>query len=78
MGRPMFTNIVAMQFVVAMCYFGNNKFVRTVHTIESPPYTVVHSESEFEVRLYRENSWMSALVQGTTSFEKSTKDGFHR
>lgn len=74
----MFTNIVAMQFVVAMCYFGNNKFVRIVHAIESPPYTVVYSESEFQVRLYRENSWMSALVRGTTSFEKSTKDGFHR
>ncbi|KAJ7943679.1 heme-binding protein 2-like [Quillaja saponaria] len=51
--------------------------VLSVHAIESPQYTVVRSESEFEIRLYKESSWMSALVQGT-SFQKSTKDGFHR
>ncbi|KAG2701944.1 hypothetical protein I3843_06G064100 [Carya illinoinensis] len=48
------------------------------NAIESPKYTVMHSESDFEIRLYLEPSWMSALVRGATSFEKSTKDGFHR
>ncbi|KAG6713986.1 hypothetical protein I3842_05G180800 [Carya illinoinensis] len=48
------------------------------YAIESPQFTVVHSESDFEVRLYVESWWISATVQGTTSFDKSTKDGFHR
>ncbi|GLU03118.1 hypothetical protein SLE2022_203350 [Rubroshorea leprosula] len=47
------------------------------YAIESPKYTVIHSESDFEIRLYAESSWMSALVRGT-SFQESTKDGFHR
>ena len=45
--------------------------------IESPQYTVVHSESDFEVRLYRESVWMSAPTD-EISFEKATKFGFHR
>ncbi|KAG9449816.1 hypothetical protein H6P81_009781 [Aristolochia fimbriata] len=45
--------------------------------MESPQYTVVHSESDFEVRLYREAAWMSAPVRGI-SFEKATGEGFHR
>lgn len=44
---------------------------------ESPQYTVVHSESDFEVRYYRESAWMTAPVDDI-SFEKSTKNGFHR
>ncbi|XP_021895821.1 uncharacterized protein LOC110813118 [Carica papaya] len=43
---------------------------------EPPEYTLLQSEPDFEVRLYKESWWMTALVQGT-SFEKSTKDGFH-
>lgn len=46
--------------------------------IESPQYTVMHSESDFEIRLYLDSSWISALVRGATSFDQSTKDGFHR
>ncbi|XP_050207605.1 uncharacterized protein LOC126657030 [Mercurialis annua] len=46
--------------------------------VESPKYTLLHSDSDYEIRLYREVSWISALVQGTTSFHKSTTDGFHR
>ncbi|XP_041016090.1 uncharacterized protein LOC121258604 [Juglans microcarpa x Juglans regia] len=38
----------------------------------------MRSESDFEIRLYLESSWMSALVRGATSFDESTKDGFHR
>ncbi|KAL0417167.1 UNVERIFIED_CONTAM: hypothetical protein Slati_3548600 [Sesamum latifolium] len=45
--------------------------------LESPQYTVVHSESDFEVRFYRESAWMTAPVD-EISFEKATKDGFHR
>ncbi|XP_058193104.1 uncharacterized protein LOC131310212 [Rhododendron vialii] len=48
------------------------------NAIESPQYTVIRSEPGVEIRLYEESSWMSALVPGGTSFEKSTKDGFHR
>ncbi|KAK3439910.1 hypothetical protein EUGRSUZ_B00246 [Eucalyptus grandis] len=44
---------------------------------ELPPYTVVHQESDFEVRLYRESTWMSAPVRDI-SFEKATLNGFHR
>ncbi|KAF5741085.1 hypothetical protein HS088_TW10G00080 [Tripterygium wilfordii] len=46
-------------------------------TVESPPYTVAHLGPDYEIRLYMESSWMSAPVQGT-SFEKFTKQGFHR
>ncbi|KAL6011465.1 hypothetical protein ACLOJK_001913 [Asimina triloba] len=45
--------------------------------IESPQFTVVHSESDFEIRYYRESEWMTATVRGI-SFEKATKEGFHR
>ncbi|KAK9277028.1 hypothetical protein L1049_006567 [Liquidambar formosana] len=44
---------------------------------ETPQYTVVHSEPDFDIRLYAESYWMSALVRGI-SFEKSTEEGFHR
>ncbi|KAJ4731587.1 Heme-binding protein 2 [Rhynchospora pubera] len=44
---------------------------------ESPQYTVVHTESEFEIRLYRSTAWMSA-PSDKISFEKATKHGFHR
>lgn len=55
------------------CCFGN-----IVHAIESPKYTVIQSESDFQIRLYNESSsWMSAL-SSSTSFEQSTKSGFHR
>ena len=67
--------------VVAIVYLSiidNHVLSRSARLVESPHYTVVYNESDFEVRLYREISWMSALVRGTTSFENSTKDGFHR
>lgn len=44
---------------------------------ESPQYRVVHSESEFEVRFYGESAWMTASVDDI-SFEKATRNGFHR
>ncbi|KAK6148348.1 hypothetical protein DH2020_019260 [Rehmannia glutinosa] len=45
--------------------------------LESPEYRVVHSESDFEVRFYRDTAWMTAPVD-QISFEKATKNGFHR
>ena len=52
-------------------------FLGLCHAIESPQYTVVHSESDFEIRLYRQSTWMSAPAKDI-SFEKATKFGFHR
>ncbi|ONI01140.1 hypothetical protein PRUPE_6G124100 [Prunus persica] len=52
-------------------------FLCVCNAIESPQYSVVHSESDFEIRLYRETSWMSAPVKDI-SFEKATRNGFHR
>ncbi|MFS7971736.1 putative SOUL hem-binding protein [Helianthus anomalus] len=47
------------------------------HAYESPPYTVIHTESDFEIRLYKDSVWMTAPVK-ETSFRKATNDGFHR
>ncbi|GLT79480.1 hypothetical protein SLA2020_509660 [Shorea laevis] len=44
---------------------------------ESPQYVVVHSESDFEIRFYRDSTWMSARVLDL-SFQKATLFGFHR
>ncbi|GLU20747.1 hypothetical protein SLE2022_369290 [Rubroshorea leprosula] len=44
---------------------------------ESPQYSVVHSESDFEIRLYRDSTWMSARVLDL-SFQRATLYGFHR
>ena len=52
-------------------------FLGLCHAIESPQYTVVHSELDFEIRLYRQSMWMSAPAKDI-SFEKATKFGFHR
>nr|POE44785.1 hypothetical protein CFP56_79396 [Quercus suber] len=52
-------------------------FLSLCQAIESPQYTVVHSESDFEIRLYRQSTWMSAPAKDL-SFEKATKFGFHR
>ncbi|XP_030937584.1 heme-binding protein 2-like [Quercus lobata] len=52
-------------------------FLGLCQAIESPQYSVVHSESDFEIRLYRQSTWMSAPSKDI-SFEKATKFGFHR
>ena len=52
-------------------------FLSLCIAIESPQYAVVHSESDFEIRFYRKSTWISAPVQDP-SFEKATKNGFHR
>ncbi|KAF2315892.1 hypothetical protein GH714_040687 [Hevea brasiliensis] len=44
---------------------------------EKPQYEIVRAESEFEVRLYAQSTWMAASVT-EISFEKATLDGFHR
>ncbi|KAI4328194.1 hypothetical protein L6164_020570 [Bauhinia variegata] len=62
---------------MAMCCLCG-KSINMAHAAESPQYTVISSESDFEIRLYKESSWMSSLVVGGTSFEEATKNGFHR
>lgn len=52
-------------------------FVGLCNAIESPQYTVSHTESEFEIRFYRESTRMSAPVR-EISFKKATRNGFHR
>ncbi|KAK7330512.1 hypothetical protein VNO77_24707 [Canavalia gladiata] len=51
--------------------------VMVCRAMESPQYTVVHTESDFEIRLYRRSVWMSAPAL-EISFEKATWSGFHR
>jgi hypothetical protein len=62
------------RIVLLVLCFG---FVGLCNAIESPQYSVVHSESDFEIRLYRQSTWMSAPVKDI-SFEKATRLGFHR
>eukprot|EP00252_Welwitschia_mirabilis_P018297 TRINITY_DN40666_c0_g1_i1.p1 TRINITY_DN40666_c0_g1~~TRINITY_DN40666_c0_g1_i1.p1 ORF type:complete len:219 (+),score=38.80 TRINITY_DN40666_c0_g1_i1:113-769(+) len=50
----------------------------SVHSLEKPQYTVIHTESDFEIRLYRDSSWMSTDPLHLLSFEKATRKGFHR
>ncbi|KAL5177515.1 Heme-binding protein 2 [Glycine soja] len=48
-----------------------------VLAIELPKYTVILSESDFQLRLYNESSWILARVSGA-SFEQSYMIGFSR
>ena len=66
---------ILMNFALTICFFCCCSSGRV---IESPHYNVIHVEAEFEIRQYKQVSWISALVQGTASFEKSTQQGFHR
>ncbi|KAI4343728.1 hypothetical protein L6164_011043 [Bauhinia variegata] len=52
-------------------------FMALCGAIESPQYAVVHLESDFEIRHYRESVWVSASAR-EISFEKATINGFHR
>ncbi|XP_074316805.1 uncharacterized protein LOC141653063 [Silene latifolia] len=44
---------------------------------ESPEYTTIHTDSDFDVRFYNDSVWMSARVNHR-SFHQATKFGFHR
>ncbi|XP_059446876.1 cysteine-rich receptor-like protein kinase 3 [Corylus avellana] len=80
MGSPISVYFSLNYLVILLYYYlsSSGNLVLSGDAIESPNYTVVHSEPDLEIRLYVESSWMSALAQGPTSFEKSTKYGFHR
>ncbi|KAK5838746.1 Heme-binding 2 [Gossypium arboreum] len=69
--------VVTMAATISYLSAGKLLVLSAAYTFESPSYSVVHLESDFEIRLYKEISWMSALVHGT-SFLNSTRDGFHR
>jgi hypothetical protein len=81
MGSPISVYFSSLNHLVILIYYylsNSSNLVLSVDAIESPQYTVVHSEPDLEIRLYVESSWISALARGATSFEKSTKYGFHR
>ena len=61
-----------------MAVIGVLCLVGVCKAVESPEYTVAHSESEFEIRLYTQSTWMSASVPFIISFEKATRIGYHR
>ncbi|KAL5826791.1 hypothetical protein ACOSQ3_018632 [Xanthoceras sorbifolium] len=69
--------VVSMILIICYGYLSSSNLVHLGLAVESLQYTVVHSESDFEIRLYRESCWVSALVRGN-SFRNSTKSGFHR
>ncbi|KAK4261357.1 hypothetical protein QN277_004364 [Acacia crassicarpa] len=60
---------------MGLCHLSSK--TKHVCAIEEPSYGVVRSESEFEIRLYNESSWMSASVRGS-SFNLSIAIGFRR
>ncbi|KAH7651680.1 SOUL hem-binding protein [Dioscorea alata] len=66
-----------MNTVVPFLLLVLSSFVASAWGIESPQHTIVHSESDFEIRLYRGSAWMSA-PSDEISFNKATKLGFHR
>jgi hypothetical protein len=33
------------------------------NALESPQYAVVHSESDFKIKLFRDSTWMTAPVK---------------
>ncbi|KAK2636543.1 hypothetical protein Ddye_031335 [Dipteronia dyeriana] len=68
---------VPMILLVCYGYLSSSSLVQSGLAVDSLQYTVVHSESDFEIRLYGESSWATALVRGN-SFQNSTKLGFHR
>ncbi|XP_004508887.1 uncharacterized protein [Cicer arietinum] len=61
----------------AMCLIIIMAIICCATATESPQYTIIHSESEFEIRLYESSVWMSAPAIDI-SFEKATWNGFHR
>ncbi|KMT10638.1 hypothetical protein BVRB_5g117560 [Beta vulgaris subsp. vulgaris] len=65
----------AWKIIIAIWMAAN--MVATTKAIESPQYSVIHSESDFKIRVYRESTWMSAHVNHL-SFHQATKLGFHR
>ncbi|KAJ0038554.1 hypothetical protein Pint_22909 [Pistacia integerrima] len=69
--------VVSILLLACFVYLNTNNIVLSVHAVESPQYTVIHSDSDFQIRLYQESWWVSAFVRGT-SFLNSTKAGFHR
>lgn len=65
---PKMMMVLAMAMAVA---------VVSATDIESPQYTVVHTESDFEIRLYRPSTWITTPVEDI-SFSKATQIGFHK
>jgi hypothetical protein len=64
--------------VNTICLVMTMIYYTTTATKESPQYTVVHADSDFEIRLYQTSVWISAPAVDIISFEKATWNGFHR
>ncbi|KAJ4843804.1 hypothetical protein Tsubulata_009991, partial [Turnera subulata] len=75
--NPVGTSIFHHFLVSAFIILTLSNILPFGYSTESPRYTVLFSQPEYEIRLYKEISWMCAFLQGN-SFQKSTKDGFHR
>lgn len=71
-----------MKLMMMACILNSLRVIQTnAHEstrYESPEYTIIHSESDYEIRLYRVAAWMIAPVKSQISFEKATRNGFHR
>lgn len=72
MGKPWMRLVAALSISVNLL-----SLVSLSESTESPQYSVIHSESDFEIRVYRDSVWMSSPVNDL-SFHQATKFGFHR
>nr|GLL18587.1 heme-binding protein 2-like [Ipomoea trifida]GMC48278.1 heme-binding protein 2-like [Ipomoea batatas] len=74
MAQPRWKEALVAVVMMATTFYSE---VVVCKEMESPQFTVLHSESDFEVRFYRESVWMTAHTD-EISFDKATRDGFHR
>eukprot|EP00850_Spirogloea_muscicola_P011992 SM000076S21813 [mRNA] locus=s76:315006:316403:- [translate_table: standard] len=56
----------------------NAQPARTCEELECPPYKVVHKESDFEIRHYRQSSWVVTKPMTELSYVLAATRGFHR
>eukprot|EP00475_Leptophrys_vorax_P002791 TRINITY_DN11578_c0_g1_i1.p1 TRINITY_DN11578_c0_g1~~TRINITY_DN11578_c0_g1_i1.p1 ORF type:complete len:250 (+),score=-3.31 TRINITY_DN11578_c0_g1_i1:192-941(+) len=47
-------------------------------SIECPPYALVHEETDFQIRRYRQSVWAETDPINEVSFKKAVYSGFHR
>ncbi|KAI5068667.1 hypothetical protein GOP47_0017012, partial [Adiantum capillus-veneris] len=65
MGKLTWVMVLVLIFVVAFA-------------TETPQFTTVHTESSFEIRLYRPMAWMTAPILHQSSFQHATLMGSHK
>ncbi|KAK1357857.1 SOUL heme-binding protein, Regulatory factor, effector binding domain protein [Heracleum sosnowskyi] len=76
------TAAALMTMMMMACIVNSLRIIKTnadeSTRYDSPEYTLVHSESDYEIRVYKVAAWMIAPVHSQISFEKATRNGFHR